>query len=329
MSTVLNHPDASIRVDESNGKRAISVTPRDGLFSPATKWTTAYPLELIDHVLHTKGPAYLCDEIMRDEDPLYVQHCLHWDILSYVDKGHFAGRRMLDFGSGSGASSMVLARMFPETTIVGVELVPEFMDLARHRAEFYKVEGRVSFQLSPDAHSLPSAIGDFDYIMFSAVFEHLLRSERQTILPLLWRYLRPGGVVFLDQTPFRWSPVEMHTTRLPLINYLPDRLTLHCARRFSERVNLDASWPELLRMGIRGGSTREIIEILNRDGRSAELLNPSHLGVKDHIDLWYQLSSTARKPLTQKPMMWGLRAVRAVTGVTMIPTLSLAIRKVR
>ena len=224
---------------------------------------------------------------------------------------------------------MVLARMFPEATIVGVELVSEFVELARHRAEFHGVEGRVSFQLSPDAKSLPPEVGDFDYIIFSAVYEHLLPSERQVILALLWSHLKQGGVMLLDQTPYRWFPVEMHTTGLPLINYLPDRLTLYCSRRFSERVSLDASWPELLRKGIRGGTTQEIMTILNREGRKAELLNPSRLGVKDHIDLWYQLSSTKRKPLTKKLMMWAFRAVKAVTGVTMIPTLSLAVRKLR
>jgi len=329
MSTVLTHPDASIRVEERNGKRAISVEPRDGLFTPIKKWVTDYPLELIEHVLRVKGPAYLCDEIMRDEDPLYVQHTFRWDILSYAGKEDFAGRRVLDFGSGSGASSMVLARMFPEAKIVGVELVSEFVELAQHRAGFYGVEGRVSFQLSPDSNNLPPEIGDFDYIIFSAVYEHLLPSERQAILAPLWSHLKQGGVIFLDQTPYRWSPIEMHTTGLPLINYLPDRLTLYCSRRFSERVSPDASWPELLRKGIRGGTTREIMTILNRDGRKAELLNPSHLGVKDHIDLWYQLSSTRRKPLTRTIMMWGFRAFKAVTGVTMIPMLSLAIRKVR
>jgi len=328
MNTILTHPDASIRVEESNGKRAISVEPRDGLFTPIRKWVTDYPLELIEHILRVKGPAYLCDEIMRDEDLLYVQHSFRWDILSYTGQEDFTGRRVLDFGSGSGASSMVLARMFPEAKIVGVEIVSEFVELARHRAEFYGVKDRVSFQLSPDSNSLPPDIGDFDYIIFSAVYEHLLPGERQAVLSLLWSHLTQGGVMFLDQTPYRWFPIEMHTTGLPLINYLPDRLTLYCARRFSERVSLDASWPELLRKGIRGGTTREIIALLDREGREAEVINPSQLGVKDHIDLWYQLSSTTRKPLTKKLMMWGFRVVKAVTGVTVIPTLSLAIRKV-
>ena len=141
--------------------------------------------------------------------------------------------------------------------------------------------------------------------------------------------MKQGGVIFLDQTPYRWFPIELHTTGMPLINYLPDRITLYCARRFSKRVSFDASWQELLRRGIRGVTTREIMKFLNRDGRKAELLNPSRLGVKDHIDLWYQLSSATRKPLTKRLMMWGFRLFKAITGVTMIPTLSLAIRKVR
>ena len=328
MSNILTHPDGAIRVEDIDGMRAITVEPRDGLFTPTRKWATAYPLELIEHVLRVKGPAYLCDEIRRDEDPRYVQHALRWDILSCSGPEDFAGRRVLDFGSGSGASSMVLARMFPEAGMVGVELMPELMELARHRAEFYGLKDRVRFQLSPDANSLPPDIGLFDHIIFSAVFEHLLPGERQAILPLLWLHLKPGGTLFLNQTPYRWFPMELHTTGLPLINYLPDRLSLHCARRWSARVRSDESWPGLLRRGIRGGTTREIMTILKRKGGKAEIVNPSRLGVRDHIDLWYQRPGLTLKPRTKKIVMYGFRAIRTVTGVTMIPELSLAIRKV-
>lgn len=328
MSTVLTHRDAAVRIEEKNGKRAISVEPREGLYIPIKQWVTDYPLELIEHVLRVKGPAYLCDEIMRDENPLYVQHDFHWNILSYINKEDFKGRRVLDFGSGSGGSSVVLARMFPETRIVGVELESEHVELAQHRARFYNVEDRVNFQLSPDSNNLPPDIGNFDYIMLSAVFEHLLPGERPAILALLWSHLKQGGVLFLNQTPYRWFPVETHTTGMPFINYLPDRLTLYCARRFSKRVSPDASWPELLRKGVRGGTTKEIVRILSGEGRKVELLNPGYLGIKDHIDLWYQRSSTAGRPLTKKIEMWGFRAVRALTGATMVPWLSLAFRKV-
>lgn len=327
MSNILPHPDGPVRVEEIDGMRAITAEPRDGLFSPQREWTTHYPLELIEHVLRVKGPAYLCDEIRRDEDPRYVQHALRWDILSYSGPEDFNGRRVLDFGSGSGASSMVLARLFPEARLVGVELMPELVELARHRAKFYGLEDRVGFQLSPDATSLPPDIGLFDCIIFSAVFEHLLPGERQAILPLLWLHLKPGGTLFLNQTPYRWFPLELHTTGLPLINYLPDRLALHCARRWSARVRSDESWPGLLRRGIRGGTTREIMTILNREGGSAEIVNPSRLGVRDQIDLWYQRPGFTLKPRTKKLAMYGFRAIRTVTGLTMIPELSLAIRK--
>lgn len=331
MAIELNSSNASVRIEERvYGKHVISVEPTGSLFVPVRTWETSYPLDLVEHVLRVKGPAYLCDEIMRDEDPLYVQHSFCWDLLSYVEENAFAGQRVLDFGSGSGASSVVLARMLPFTAeIVGVELKPEYIELARHRARFYGVDDRLSFHLSSGRNSLPADIGQFDYIIFSAVYEHLLPDERQTLLPLLWSHLRTGGVMFLDQTPYRWFPIENHTTGLALINYLPDRLTLACARRFSKRVTPNASWPELLRGGIRGGSPREIMGILNRDGRRAELLKPSRNGVRDRIDLWYRLSSTTRWPITKKLMMWGFRVVKATTGITMIPDLSLAMQKVR
>ena len=234
----------------------ITVEPKDGLFIPIRKWVTNYPHELIEQILQVKGPAYLCDEIMRDEDPRYVQHSFRWDILSFIGQEDFAGKRVLDFGSGSGASSMVLARMFPDTTIVGVELLPELVDLSRHRAKFHGVNDRVSFQLSPDSSNLPPDIGDFDFIIFSAVYEHLLPRERRAVLPLICERLIQGGIIFLDQTPYRWFPIETHTSGLPIINYLPDRIALIYAHRFSKRVSPNSTWLELLRRGIRGGTVK-------------------------------------------------------------------------
>ena len=327
MTVVLSHPDASVRVEDRNGKRVISVDARDGVYAPVSSWATGYPLELIEHVLRVKGPAYLCDEIMRDEDPRYVEHDFQWEILSYAARDDFVGRRVLDFGSGSGASTMVLSRMFPETQIVGVELVAEYVELARHRARHHGIESRVRFLLSPNASALPAEMGDFDYILLSAVYEHLLPIERRAVLEMLWAHLQHGGVMFLDQTPYRWFPIEMHTTGLPLLNYLPDRAALYCARRFSDRVRADETWLDLLRRGIRGATTHEVMGLLNRGGRVAHLLAPSRQGVRDHIDLWYRLSSSTRRPQAKRLMMWGFRAVEAVTRVRMVPTLSLAIQK--
>src|SRR5205085_4362018 len=101
------------------------------------------------------------------------------------------------------------------------------------------------------------------------------------LLPRIWSHLKPGGVLFINQTPHRYSPIEMHTTGLPLINYLPDALAFSAARRFSKRINGDEDWTALLRAGIRGATTGEILRVL---GARSALLEPQR---GDHIALWY------------------------------------------
>ena len=286
---LLKNRDAVVNVEEKGEKRLIHVECGGDSSPVSDTWETSYPIELIEHVLRVKGPASLCDEIRRDEDPLYVQHRLNWDILGFVDGGAFSGKRVLDFGSGSGASSMVLARLLPaDAKIVGVELVPEFADLARSRARYYGVDDRVTYLLSPGGDALPDDIGMFDFIVLSAVFEHLLPDERVALLPLLWSHLKPGGVLFLDQTPYRWFPVEMHTTGLPFINYFPRKMALAYAQHFSSRVQRDESWPTLLRRGIRGGTESEALKIVNEGERGDQ---PAALFSRDRRSHWPVVSN--------------------------------------
>lgn len=318
----------TVRVDETgDGRRAIVVEAPRGTFIPVRSWVTAYPVHLIEHALRVKG-AHIIDEIMRDEAPLYVENQFKWGIFSYVDPADFAGCRLLDFGCGSGASVMVLSRMLPkDTAFVGVDLVAEYVEFARERARWHGIADRAAFFLSPESSSLPEGIGDFDFVLLSAVFEHLLPQERCSVLPLAWRHLKPGGVLFLDQTPYRWFPIETHTTGFPFLNYLPDPVAYWTARTFSKRVRRHETWSDLLRRGIRGGTAGEILGIVNEEDAGAELLTPCRQGVRDAIDLWFQLSSASRSPGAKRTMSHAFRMLKAVTGLTISPSLSLAIRK--
>jgi SAM-dependent methyltransferase len=313
----------SLRVEPlDDGRHHLSVWPAAGHTVPHRAWVTSYPLPLVLDIHATKD-LHVCDEIMRDENPRYVERQLRHAVLGYLDAAAFAGRRVLDFGCGSGASLLVLSRILPPCEIVGVEIDPRLIALARRRARHFGLDS-VRVLESPSPETLPAGLGTFDFIMFSAVFEHLRPNERRDLLPLVWQHLRPGGVLFLNQTPHRYWPVETHTTGgLPFINYLPDAWALAYARRFCRRVSATESWGSLLRRGIRGGTAREILRILGGSAQ-AGLLAP-HDG--DRIDLWRR-SLSSRHAALKSAVRAALKVNKWLTGLEIVPTLSLAIRKV-
>jgi SAM-dependent methyltransferase len=307
-----------------DGRHHISVWPAQGHTVPHRAWVTSYPLPLVLDIHATKD-LHVCDEIMRDENPRYVERQLRHAVLGYVAAEEFSDSRVLDFGCGSGASLLVLSRILPRCEIVGVEIDPRLIALARRRAE-HLGHGALRVLQSPSPETLPPELGDFDYILFSAVFEHLRPHERRERLPLVWQRLRPGGILFLNQTPHRYWPLETHTTGgLPFINYLPDSLALAYARRFCKRISPTESWNSLLRRGIRGGTVSEIMGILGGSAH-AELLAPL-APVRNRIDLWHR-SLSPRHAALKYAVKGALELGRRVTGLEIVPTLSLAIRKV-
>jgi 2-polyprenyl-3-methyl-5-hydroxy-6-metoxy-1,4-benzoquinol methylase len=279
---------------------------------------TAYPPWLIRQVLDLKGPGYVCDEIQRDESPEYTGAALKTSLLGYISETQFAGKRILDFGCGAGASTIALCRMFPTAAVVGVELDHRSLDVARARSQFYGLTN-VQYLVSPSGVELPAGLGEFDFIVMSGVFEHLLPDERPAVMSRLWSALKPGGILFLRETPHRYFPIETHTTGLPLINYLPRSLVMPIVRRIPRG---GTNWDELLRRGIRGGSVAEIRKLVP----DATLLRPSRLGMKDLIDLWYAAVPKSRSARMKRYVRAFAKALTAV-GIEWPPYLELALRK--
>jgi SAM-dependent methyltransferase len=72
-----------------------------------------------------------------------------------------------------------------------------------------------------DACALPFADGEFDIVFSNAVIEHV--GERASQRQMVAEAVRVGRRAFIT-TPNRRFPVEVHT-RLPLVHWLPDRLS--------------------------------------------------------------------------------------------------------
>ena len=323
MSITLQHREGDVSIEELPGdRRRIRVTPAAGQFVHETDWTTGYPLDLIKLIFEINGAAGLCFEIMRDEDPNFVQKFLKNDLFAYFSPADFENKTILEFGCGGGASTHILARMFPDSRITGVELVESALTVARARAGAFNLKN-VSFLQSPSGDALPENLGTYDFVILSAVYEHLLPHERRKILPELWEKVRAGGHLFINQTPNILFPFELHTTMLPLINYVPDSLALKITRRFSKRTPPTDTWEQLLRKGIRGATEREISGHL----KNAEMLEPDKDGLRDRIDLYYRNTNSARFKSVKTLARFFIKGLKSVSGLTIVPDLSLAFRK--
>src|SRR5258708_31451223 len=168
LSELLRH-SAGLRVGRlAEGRHHIAVEPDQGCPGASHSWTTSYPPELILEIHATKR-GYVCDEIMREEDPRYVERAIRHEVLGYVDAEDFRGKRILDFGCGSGASTLVMSRLLPPCELVGVELEERLLSLARLRAEYLDRSG-LRFLHSPSCPTLPDRLREVDYILLRALY---------------------------------------------------------------------------------------------------------------------------------------------------------------
>src|SRR5260221_2267484 len=159
LSELLRHSHG-LRVERlADGRHHIAVEPDQGCPGASHSWTTSYPPELILEIHATKR-GYVCDEIMREEDPRYVERAIRHEVLGYVDAEDFRGKRILDFGCGSGASTLVVSRLLPPCELVGVELEERLLKLARLRAGYFGTS-RVRFLPLASCHTLPARVGAF------------------------------------------------------------------------------------------------------------------------------------------------------------------------
>ena len=70
-----------------------------------------------------------------------------------------------------------------------------------------------------------------------------------------------------------------------------------------------------------------ILRILSAEAVAPTSLQPSLNGLEDHVDLWYRKSTQVREHPLKKALWKLLKAARTMTGVSMVPNLSLAIAK--
>ena len=145
----------------------------------------------------------------------------------------FAGKTVLDVGSGLGGPAFFLAER-GAGRVLGVDIVARDIQFARAKlaGEFAALADRVSFTQIRDLDDLGDAT--FDLIVSRDSFEHY--ADPAAILAAMLRHLAPGGRLAIGFGPLWKSPYGGHITymtRLPWAHLLfPERVILRERRHF-------------------------------------------------------------------------------------------------
>jgi 2-polyprenyl-3-methyl-5-hydroxy-6-metoxy-1,4-benzoquinol methylase len=322
---VLHAPEGDVTLTlQPNGRTRVTLVPKDpAMWLPMRSCATSHPDE-VPLFLDVIGFQGLVAQIDRNENIDSVIGVIRHQLEAYAPPGAYSGARILDFGCGAGGSTFGMADLLPQARLVGLELDDGLVRLASEVARRRQVRN-IEFKRSPDGDSLPADLDMFDFIMLSAVFEHLLPAERKIIMPKLWAHLKPGGVLFINQTPHSWFPYDHHSTGLWGINYLPDRVAHAYARRFSHMnplINRSDDWNVHLRGGIRGASEFEVLKAIGSP--DAAVMQP--VSQKSRAAYWRSNLSASRASIKN-----AIATVFATTdklfGVVPSMNLDMAVRK--
>jgi SAM-dependent methyltransferase len=124
-------------------------------------------------------------------------------------KGFPPPARILDFGCGIGHATAELAKAFPNSEVVGVDVAEPALEYARTTISLPNVR----FTAMLDESSRP-----YQLCYTNGTFHHIEPSKRPAILRSLANILRPGGrLAFFENNP--WNPF----TRLVMRNIPFDR----------------------------------------------------------------------------------------------------------
>lgn len=115
--------------------------------------------------------------------------------------------RILDVGCGSGAMLRQLAHAWPRHDYYGLDLSPHYLRVAAQRLAHVQ-----SLSLTPaNAEEVPFRDGHFDALVSVHLFHELPRDARRNVAREMYRVLRPGGLLVIEDSAQLTESAEIAT----------------------------------------------------------------------------------------------------------------------
>ena len=193
---------------------------------------------------------HACNIAISGEEPAYFAQYKMRDLAAlYAEAGLPAEGRVLDFGSGIGASVAPFRQYLPAARLTCADVSSQSLATLREQ----QVGASVDVALL-DGPTLPFDAGCFDAAFACCVFHHVPHPDHPTLLRELRRVVRPGGLVMVyEHNPY--NPLTVRAVRTcPLDEHA---VLIHAAemrRRFLQagypeaRVNFRVFFPAALRV---------------------------------------------------------------------------------
>ena len=146
------------------------------------------------------------DQALRVTEPIFARYdrppgdTAYPLEFAYHQLGDVHGKRIVDFGCGSGANTALLTNRGAH--VWGVDISEDLLRLAQRRLTISGREGGATF-IAASAHDLPFPDASIDVVFGIAILHHL---DLELVAREVRRVLKPGGRAIF-QEPVRNSPV--------------------------------------------------------------------------------------------------------------------------
>lgn len=171
---------------------------------------------------YAAGVPYMLPKDMEEGNRLDFQHYM----LRYVLRGNYAApigdvRNILDVGAGTGRWAAEMADLFPQATVVGLDIAPP---PALENTAANQTSNNYSFMAANVLEGLPIPDASFDFVHQRLLYAAIPANRWQTVVGELVRVTRPGGWIELVEGGIVQNGG-------PAVNTLQDWIIEACTRR--------------------------------------------------------------------------------------------------